>query len=57
MAIKNYMCRGCNHMYVCKIADQIAKFSSEAKKPLGVSLQLLQCQEYDGDGEVFNEEE
>ena len=55
--IKNYMCRGCNHMFVCKIADQIAKFSSESKKPLGVDIQILQCQEYDGDGEVFNEEE
>lgn len=55
--IKNYMCNGCNHKYVCSILGNIEKFSSEAKKPNGVDIQVLGCKEYDGDGEVFNEEE
>lgn len=55
MAIRNHMCKGCSHFYVCKIADQIVKFSEEQKKPLGVDIEMLKCQEYEGDGEVYNE--
>lgn len=55
MAIKNFQCKSCSHYYVCKIADQISKFSEDAKKPLGVDIKILKCDEYDGSGEIFDE--
>lgn len=51
------MCKSCNHFYVCKIHDKLSVFSSEARKPLGVDIEMLKCEEYDGDGEVFDENE
>ena len=55
MAIKNFQCQSCGKTTVCKIYDIIAKFSEEAKKPLGVDLQLLSCENYEGSGEVYDE--
>jgi len=55
--IKNFMCKSCDHLYVCKIHDKISVFSIDAKKPLGVDVKILGCKEYVGDGEVFDEEE
>ena len=54
--IKNFMCKSCDHQFVCKIMDTIDKFSAEAKKPNGVDINILNCQEYAGNGEVFDEE-
>lgn len=42
--IVNNMCDKCRKAEVCKIADILAKFSSEAKKPLGVDLEMVSCQ-------------
>lgn len=55
--IKNYQCLGCQKINVCKLYDIISKFSTDAKKQLEVDLQILRCGNYDGTGEVFNEEE
>lgn len=56
MAIKNYICKSCDHYTVCKLSDTIEKFSSEQKKPMGVDIQLLNCNQYSGDGETFDEQ-
>lgn len=42
--ITNNMCDKCSKAKVCKIADILAKFSSEAKKPLGVDIEMIACQ-------------
>ena len=36
--INNYMCEQCDKAAVCKIMDILAKFSDDAKKPLGVDI-------------------
>lgn len=55
MAIKNYACKSCNKTTVCKINDTIVKFSADAKNQLGVDLQILNCENYEGSGEVYDE--
>ena len=40
---------------MCKLADIVDKFSKEAKKPTGVDIQILNCIQYSGDGETFDE--
>lgn len=55
--IKNYVCQSCFHKPVCKISSKIDVFSIEAKKPLGVDIQILRCVHYEGNGEVKDEEE
>lgn len=44
--INNHICIGCDKYEVCKIADIIAKFSDDAKKPLGVDITIDNCANY-----------
>lgn len=52
--IQNHKCEHCDKAAVCKIADIIAKFSEDAKNPLGVDITMNRCLNYqaeDGDEE------
>lgn len=44
--INNHICVGCDKYEVCKIADIIAKFSDDAKKPLGVDITINSCENF-----------
>ena len=44
--IKNNICENCNHLLICKINDKLAVFSEDAKKDLGVTITIENCQEY-----------
>ena len=46
MAIANNMCVNCEKLFVCKIADKLAVFAEDAKKPLGVNITVDECREY-----------
>lgn len=55
--INNYKCEHCDKSAVCKIADIIAKFSEEAKNPLGVDITIERCLNYQSeDGEDEEDE-
>lgn len=45
--ISNYLCEKCGHAEVCKIMDILAKFDTEAKKPLGVNITMDRCDNYE----------
>lgn len=47
--IRNWKCEHCSKESVCKIADIIAKFSEDAKKPLGVDIEMERCINYEPD--------
>lgn len=47
--INNYKCEHCDKAAVCKIADIIAKFSEDAKKPMGVDITMERCINYEPD--------
>jgi hypothetical protein len=46
MAIKNYKCEKCQKCEVCKINDILAKFHEDAKKDLGVDIEIKECRNY-----------
>lgn len=50
--VKDFLCESCNHYFVCKISNNIEKFSDEVKNPLGVDIKMISCKEYDGTGEI-----
>lgn len=54
--IRNYMCEKCDKSAVCKIADIIAKFEDDTKKPLNVDIEMLRCLNYVGD-DVLDDED
>lgn len=45
--IKDFICKDCTKYYVCNRVKVISKFDIEAKKPMGVDIQLLTCDEYE----------
>ena len=47
--ITNNLCPTCDKSAVCKIYDILAKFDSEAKKPLGVDLTIDSCLNFEAD--------
>ena len=47
--ITNNLCLTCDKSAVCKIYDILAKFDSEAKKPLGVDLTIESCLNFEAD--------
>lgn len=55
--IKNHLCENCDKAAVCKIADIIAKFSDEAKNPLGVDITMDRCLNYQSEDDVDEEDE
>jgi len=44
--INNNICENCNHLLVCKIADKLAVFHENAKKDLGVTITINECDEF-----------
>ncbi len=44
--IKNNICEECDRVEVCKIADKLAPFSEDAKKDLGVTIEIDTCENY-----------
>ena len=47
MSIENYFCKDCTKYCVCTRVKIIEKFSEEAKKPLGIDISLITCDEYE----------
>lgn len=47
MSIENYICENCNHENLCKIQEKILPFHEDAKKDLGVTLIIHDCENYD----------
>lgn len=46
MAILNNICENCDHSGICKVEDKIVVFSEDAKKPLGVDVEIKECQNF-----------
>jgi len=44
--INNYICENCTHFSVCKVVDKLKPFDEDAKKPLGVSIEIQECENY-----------
>lgn len=47
--IKNNLCENCVHISMCKYKDFVQKFSEDAKKPMGIDIEILQCSSYEED--------
>ena len=47
--IKNNLCENCVHTSMCKYKDLVQKFSEDAKKPMGIDIEILQCSSYEKD--------
>ena len=47
--IKNNLCESCVHISMCKYKDFAQKFSEDAKKPMGIDIEILQCSSYEKD--------
>lgn len=47
MAIENYMCRECRHGGLCKIEEKIVPFDENAKKDLGVTIIMHDCENFE----------
>ena len=47
MSIENYFCEKCLKFGVCDRVKTILKFDEEAKKPLGIDIKILKCNEYE----------
>lgn len=47
MAIQNNICLQCNHMGLCKIEDKIVVFAEDAKKLLGVDIEIKKCSNFE----------
>lgn len=45
--INNYLCESCEHSSFCKYKDFVEKFSEDAKKPMGIDIEILQCSSYE----------
>jgi hypothetical protein len=54
--INNHKCLNCDKAAVCKIEDIIAKFSEEAKNPLGVDITMDKCLNYQPDEDAEDDE-
>lgn len=46
MPIVNYQCDNCNNLYICKWTDLLNKFSEDAKRPIGVTIEVKHCKEF-----------
>lgn len=44
--IDNNLCLICEKYNVCKIADILQKFAEDAKKPLGVDIDIQRCSNF-----------
>lgn len=47
MAIENNICLECNHESLCKIQDKLIVFDENAKKPLGVDIEIKACDNFE----------
>lgn len=47
MAIENNICLECNHEGLCKVQDKIVVFDKDAKKPLGVDIEIKECKNFE----------
>lgn len=47
MAIQNNICEKCKKVVVCERIKVISKFHEDAKRPMGVDIQILSCDEYE----------
>jgi len=47
--IKNFLCEKCSKYEVCKIADLLAKFHEDSKRPLGLNITIDRCLNYELD--------
>jgi aerobic-type carbon monoxide dehydrogenase small subunit (CoxS/CutS family) len=46
MAIKSYKCKSCDKSEVCSIKTILDKFHEDAKKDLGIDLEINECRNY-----------
>jgi hypothetical protein len=49
MSIKNNICENCIHKNLCKYKDFVQNFSEDAKEPMGINIEVLQCSSYEKD--------
>lgn len=47
--VHNFICRTCKKIAVCRVFDNIVKFSNTQKKQLGVDVTIDECENYDED--------
>ncbi len=45
--IQSFICKDCTKYYVCNRVKVISKFDEEAKKPMGVDIQILTRDEFE----------
>ena len=47
--IENNLCESCKNNFICRYKLYVEKFSNEAKKPMGIDIEILQCSSYEKD--------
>jgi hypothetical protein len=45
--VENYICESCSHCLVCKQKELVDKFQEDAKKPLGISITINNCENFE----------
>ena len=46
MAVENYICPSCQCFNVCEVKKKIVVFHEEAKKQLGMDIEIKSCEEF-----------
>ena len=49
MAVLNNICEKCGHSHLCVFKQNIDKFLDEAKKPMGIDVEIKKCSSYESD--------
>lgn len=47
--IKNNLCESCKNYFICKYRLYVENFSKDAKNPMGIDIEILQCSSYEKD--------
>jgi len=47
MAVLNNICEKCGHAHLCVFKQNLDKFSNEAKRPLGIDIEIKSCSSFE----------
>ena len=47
MAVLNNICETCGHSHLCVYKQNIDKFTDDAKKPMGIDIEIKKCSSFE----------
>lgn len=54
--INNFMCKDCEHQFVCEKLTTLMKFDKDAKKDMKVTITMNECLDFKGHSNEGNDQ-